>query len=224
MTDIIFLFGHRKGRGKDYSCDLMEEGLRKRSKTYMRTFFAKKLKKHCAERYNLDFDKMDLEDYKNSKPEHLNGLTVRDVLLKEGNFARSIWSNVWVSAAYNEILDGCHKVGLLSDYRFPNEYIAFPEIYKTWKEKWPHPPYWHPERVPKLVKVHVERKSGKYVNDGADDQLPDDREFWDEVINNDVEGPGWEENLHNQVENLLKKYIDNKQGIMTNDLSLHKTQ
>jgi len=200
---------------------MMEKWLRMEEISYTRTFFAKKLKKHCAERYNLDFDKMELEEYKKSKPPHLNGLTVREVLLKEGNFARAIWPNVWVSAAYNEILDDNKHIGCCSDYRFLNESEAFENIYNDWFSR----NNTGIRRIPKLVKVHVERKSGKYVNDGADDQLPDDREFWDEVINNDVEGPGWEINLYNQVETLLKKYTNNyiKEGT-TDGVSLHQTQ
>src|SRR4051812_4861238 len=103
MTQCIFLFGHRKQHGKDSCCDIMETLIRKKGLTHTRTYFAKKLKKHCADRYSLDFEKMELDQYKNSKPEHLNGLSVRDVLIKEGNFARGIWQDVWTSSAYSEI-------------------------------------------------------------------------------------------------------------------------
>ena len=87
MTEIIFLLGHRAQRGKDRTADIIQNCLDRRGVSHTRTFFAKKLKKHCAERYSLDFERMELDEYKKSRPSHLGGLSVRDVLLKEGNFA-----------------------------------------------------------------------------------------------------------------------------------------
>lgn len=206
MVSYIFLFGHRKQHGKDFSCDLLETELRKRGLQYIRTSFAKKLKKQCADRYNLDFERMETDIYKNSKPEHLNGLSVRDVLIKEGNFARSIWGESWTSSAYNEIFEDVNAdVGLISDYRYPNEGIFFDNAFKNYQSKKPF--LLHTK--PTLVRILVNRENGVYTKDGADDQLPDSGlEYWDEVIHNNIEGGVWKENLRNQIDVILKKHID----------------
>lgn len=208
MVKLIFLLGHRKQHGKDTTCDIAVKLLEQYGISYIRTSFAKKLKKHCAERYDLNFEQMEFDEYKKSKPAHLNGLTVRDVLLKEGNFARSVWGNVWTSTTYREILDSGAEVGLISDFRYPNEHTCFEETYKNWAIKNNASPY----EVPKLVKVLAFREKGVFNNDGSDDQLPDlDPVFWDQTILNNIEGGSWYQNVESQVTEMvmenLNKYV-----------------
>lgn len=199
MITHIFLFGHRQQHGKDTCCNILEEVFKNSNISYKRTYFAKLLKKQISERYNLDFNKMDSNDYKLSKPEHLNGLTVRDVLIKEGCGARAIWGDVWANCVYQELLNSNSKVGIVSDYRYPNEYGCFGRSFDFWKKENPDAP------VPKVIRILVHRPSGVFKNDGADGELPDIEkpEFWDYiVINEDV--VNWDKRLKEQVVGIME--------------------
>lgn len=211
----IFLFGHRKQTGKDFSCNLLKSILSEKNIFTKQSYFAKTLKQQIADRYGLDFNKMNDDEYKKSKPPHLNGLTVRDVLIKEGCFARSIWQNTWAFPMYKDLLtepengdsySSCSynkeiRVGLCSDFRFPNEYSCFDEcfnlidVYKTLSK-------------PKVIKVLVHRPDGIFVNDGADDQLPDIDSYWDYRIMNDDKTANWKNNIADQLKNMIKYYLE----------------
>jgi hypothetical protein len=193
----IFLLGHRKTAGKDVSCKIMADLFTKNSVSYTHTFFAKMLKKHVCERYGLDFDRMGDDDYKNSKPDHLCGLTVREVLIKEGCFARSIWQNTWSFPVYSDLLQSDCKVGIVSDFRYPNEYSCFEECFNIVSQR-------VSITKPKVYKVLIHRPAGKFVNDGADDQLPDVCDYWDYTIMNDDVTNAWRQNIENQLRNMIK--------------------
>lgn len=198
---VIFLFGHRKNMGKDTCCDILENKLKKINVSYTRTSFAKKLKYHSAERYSLDYTKMDGQEYKLSKPSHLNGKSVRDVLLFEGQMARKIWLDVWAWSAYQEIFTSNKSVSFISDFRFPNEYNAYDKLFDLYLKS-------SGEIIekPKIIKVQVWREGVKIENDGADGELPDHFEYWDENIVNE-ETDDWHERLVESVDNLMVKYI-----------------
>lgn len=200
MTKVIFLFGHRQQFGKDSACDIASKILTKTSVSFIRTSFAKKLKKQVAERYDLNAAAMEMDEYKKSKPVHLGGLTVRDVLIKEGTLARQIWSDVWTSSAYTDILISNADVGLISDLRYPGECENFNIIYDRWQIK----NGIGKSHKPLLIKVLVHREKGTFKSDGSDDQLPDlGGKEWDETILNNVEGGDWYKNLENQVNPII---------------------
>lgn len=210
MKKVIFLFGHRAQFGKDSGCDIASKILFDNSVSYIRTSFAKKLKKQVAERYDLDFARMEKDDYKKSKPEHLNGLTVRDVLIKEGTLARQIWGDVWTSSAYNEILNSNIPVGLISDLRYPNEFENFDKIYNRWSQK----NNCDQSLKPLLIKVLVHRENGEFKSDGSDDQLPDvGGECWDETVLNNIEDGEWYKNLVDQIKPIVIENLE-KTGIL----------
>jgi hypothetical protein len=195
MASHIFLFGHRQQHGKDTCCNILEEIFKKKNITYCRTYFAKLLKKQVAEKYNLDFNKMDDNEYKLSKPAHLNGKTIREVLIKEGCAAREIWADVWANSVYQEILTSGKSIGVVSDYRFPNEYECFDRSFEYWSSLSSAN-----NEKPKVIRILVHRPNGIFKNDGADGELPDIEkpEFWDYIIiNNDV--TGWKNVLHENV-------------------------
>jgi hypothetical protein len=195
MTRYIILLGHRKQHGKDTCAGIIENLLPGR---VGRSMFAELLKRQSCERYNLDYSKMELNEYKASAPEHLGGRTVRDVLIDEGCFGRSIWQPVWASYAYRQVIESGQEFGVITDYRFPNESEDFPEICRSLGVS-------H-ERI-KLFKVLVHRPGGVFDNDGADGELPDlATDHWDFVINNDVEGDGWVKNLEQQVILFLNQF------------------
>lgn len=200
--NFIFLFGHRKQHGKDTCTALLEKILNDSNIKVKTSFFAKMLKDQVATKYGLDFHKMGDDGYKNSKPSHLNGLTVRDVLIKEGCGARAIWQNVWAFPVYSEILGSKADVGIVSDFRYPNEYSCFDECFgivnSNLKNK---------IEKPKVIKVLVHKPNGKFVNDGADDQLPDIDPYWDIVILNDDTTDNWKLNLELQLKNMVKSII-----------------
>lgn len=196
MTDVnhIFLFGHRKRHGKNVCASILEDLLKERNIDYCSTYFAKELKKLVANKYNLEFDRMECGDYKNSKPPHLNNMSVRDALIKEGVFSRGIWESVWSSKVYSEILNSNKQVGIVSDYRFPNEYTDVLSLYNFPLEK--------------VHRILVHRPNGVFLRDGADDQLPDDPTAWDYVIMNNVEGDDYQDNLKKQVSTILNKVLE----------------
>jgi hypothetical protein len=204
-TEHIFLFGHRKQHGKDTCANLLEGIVKERNISYKRTFFAKELKKVSAMKYNLDYDKMDDNSYKMSKPAHLKGLTVREVLIREGLDARSIWIQAWANIAFGEIFRSEAKVGIISDFRFPNEHDGFDEILKSYVDLDPKNNKYISK--PKIYKILVHRPNGIFSNDGADDQVPDDVTYWDHVILNDDDTESWKHNLSDQLVKIVNKIL-----------------
>lgn len=199
MLSHILLFGHRQQHGKDTCCNILEETFKEKKIPYCRSYFAKLLKQQVAERYNLDFYKMDDNNYKLSKPEHLGGLSVRDVLIKEGCAARAIWSDVWANSVYQELLFSDAKIGIVSDYRFPNESACFTRSFEFYKKK-----YVKDELAPRLLKILVHRPGGVFKNDGADGELPDIEkpEVWDYIVINE-DRDGWMDRLKEQVFSIM---------------------
>lgn len=195
---VILLFGHRQFSGKDTCCDFLESFLTKRGISYYRNSFAKRLKQQVAERYNLSFELMENTEYKKSKPDHLGGRTVREVLIQEGNFARSIWTPTWAWATYEPIFKANHPISFISDFRFPNEYDDYDKLYNLYEDTTPEP-----NEKPKIVRVHVFRPNGIFNNDGADGELPDDFEYWDYNIVNE-ERPDWKQYLMNNLRDILE--------------------
>lgn len=198
--EYIFLFGHRKQHGKDTSVKLISEMLDGLHISYRSSYFAKKLKEQVADKYGLDFNRMGEDSYKNSKPPHLKGLTVRDVLIKEGCGARAIWENVWAFPVYKELLTCGARIGLISDFRYPNECSCFTECFDIINTT-------GSMLKPKVIKVLVHKPNGTFVNDGADDQLPDIDPYWDFVIMNDNNTPDWQQNIQRQLKNMLESTI-----------------
>lgn len=208
MTEIIFLVGHRQQHGKNTVVSILEEYLSERNVSYISTYFAKKLKKMCADKYGLDFSRMEDNTYKLSYPAWISQKvdvdkdgtikytprSVRDILIEEGVSSRKIWADVWAEGVFKEIHHANKNIGIVSDCRYPNECDY---IYTT------------PGRQlapKKLVKVLVHRASGIFNDDGADNLLPDnDGNFWDHVIINQETG-NWETDLINQVKDMGKKY------------------
>jgi hypothetical protein len=187
----IILLGHRKQHGKDTVANIFQMLLPEKVK---RTMFAKRLKQQCAERYNLDLARMEDNDYKESRPEHLGGKSVRQVLIEEGCFGRSIWLPVWASGAYKEIFESSRPIGLITDYRFPNEYSDFEEICRVNGED--------PSNYV-LHRILVNRPEGRFDDDGADAELPDsDSQCWDYAITN-PETDDWIIQLQMQVSSFI---------------------
>jgi hypothetical protein len=203
MLSHIFLFGHRQQHGKDTSCNILQELFKEKNIPFCRTYFAKLLKAQVATKYNLDFLQMESNDYKMTRPPHLNGLSVRDVLIKEGCASRAIWGDVWANSVYQEILNSDAKIGFVSDYRYPNEYSSFDRSFDYWSGVQTK----HNSPVkPKILRVLVHRPDGIFKNDGADGELPDIEapEAWDYIIVNDSKG-NWLAELRNKVTDIMEK-------------------
>lgn len=193
----ILLLGHRAAHGKDVCCDILETIFQSGRITYTRQSFADKLKRIVADKYGLDYARMGDQAYKDTKPDHLNGMTVREVLIHEGNQSRSVWLPVWAWATYKNIFESGTKVGIVSDFRFPNEYDDFESLFEKYVtdnsiEASP----------PKIVKILVDRPSQPYNDDGADGELPDVCDYWDFVVKNE-ETRYWKENLETQLYNII---------------------
>ena len=196
----VFLFGHRKQHGKDTSVSMMISMLTEMGISVKSDYFARKLKEQACDKYGLDFNGMGDDAYKNSKPSHLNGLSVRDVLIKEGCGARAIWQNVWAFPVYKELMKSGAKVGLVSDFRYPNECSCFDECFRIINTNEMY-------TKPKIIKVLVHKPDGKFVSDGADDQLPDIDPYWDFVIMNDDKTDNWRQNIQRQLKSMVESII-----------------
>lgn len=209
----IFLFGHRQQHGKDTCCDILTDILKEKNKTFKRSFFAKLLKKQVAERYNLNYDLMEKNEYKLWCPPHINkkctkledgsivekNRTVRDILIEEGCKGREIWENTWANSMYIDLLSSNTEIGICSDYRYPNEYKSFESSFKEFS------PYNSCEK-PIIIRVLVHRPNGIFKNDGADNELPDvDESAWDYIIINENK-ENWKENLELQIKIMLSVY------------------
>jgi len=193
----VFLFGHRQQHGKNTAVALLERHLAGSGKWFISTYFAKKLKKMCAEKYRLDFSKMEDNDYKSSSPPHLAPRSIRQVLIDEGCSSRNIWVHTWAHLAYSELYNNGEMptVGIVSDFRYPNEYdygMKFIEDNKISNVK--------------IVKVLVHRPDGIMKSDGADNLLPDDdKKYWDHVIINNST-PTWKEEMYTNIVNIMRTY------------------
>ena len=130
--------------------------------------------------------------------------TVRDILIEEGRFARSIWGDTWAWQVYNEIFSSGTEIGIVSDYRYPNEGDPDGKMFDLFiqNQKKVNPDCKFVK--PKIIKIQVYRKDGIFANDGADAELPDDFSFYDYNIINDTR-PDWRDNLKNQLEDILAK-------------------
>ena len=209
----IFLFGHRQQHGKDTCCDILTKILIEKNITFKRSFFAKLLKKQVAERYNLNYDLMETNEYKLWCPPHINKKitkledgssiekprTVRDILIEEGCKGREIWSNTWANSMYMELLKSNSEIGICSDYRYPNEYKSFNDSFKEFSHN-------NSCEKPIIIRVLVHRPNGVFKNDGADNELPDvDESSWDYIILNENK-ENWKENLESQINIMLSVY------------------
>lgn len=184
----VFLFGHRKQHGKDTCCDILENILSNRGIGYCRTSFAKRLKEMAAREYDLNVNKMDIDEYKSSCPRHLNGKSVRDILIHVGCRERKKDPFYWSKYAAEDIKHSGYKIGMISDFRFPNEACGL-------------------SSCGQVHKILVHRPKGKFVSDGADDQLPDIDPYWDYVIINDNETSEWKDILVQKVKGVLSNYV-----------------
>jgi hypothetical protein len=235
LPKIIYLFGKRQGHGKDTCCDILSEILKKKNVSFKRAMFAKPLKRHVAERYGLDLDAMEKQDYKASIVPHAQPKikyidestgqevptwvymnpgslsikvvetprTVRDILIEEGRFARSIWNDTWAWQVYNELFTSGSEIGFVSDWRYPNEANG-DKMYNIFLEKYKNI---YKDSVfikPKLIRIQVYRPDGVFKNDGADAELPDDFSFYDYNIVNETR-PDWHDNLKCQIQEILQK-------------------
>lgn len=197
----IILLGHRKQHGKDTVGAILQNFLENRGVLTNKTLFARVLKEHCAERYGLDASKMHEDEYKRWKPSWLGGRTVRDVLLEEGALGRQIWGPVWANSAYKDVLFRAHRpynVGIITDFRFQNEYDCFDELMEV---------NGYTGKRPILHKVLVHRPDGPIENDGADGELPDRGDYWDYEIINECQGEDWVTCLEEQCILFIKERI-----------------
>lgn len=201
----ILLFGHRKQHGKDTCCDILEEYLTDNNISFIRTLFAKSLKEMAAKNYNIDLSRVESEEYKQSKPEHLNGQTVRDILIKIGLEERAKDPLVFCRATYVEMFESGCDFAFASDFRFPNEGSSCDKILDAYlKEKG----ITDQTEKPTVHKILVHRPDGRFVNDGADDQLPDlDENYWDYVIINDDTSDSWRETLSTRLLTYVESLI-----------------
>ena len=203
----ILAFGHRKQHGKDTCCDFLEEYFTENGISYTRTAFAKSLKEQTAEKYNLDVSLMESEYYKNSSPKNLKGKTVRQVLIEYGLAERAKEPLVFCRAAYTECFESGSDFCFMSDFRFPNEGETCDEILEGYlKER----NITDQTQVPQVHKILVHRPDGRFVSDGADDQLPDVSDYWDYVIMNDDKTDNWKETLRSKLLSYVSKLTEIK--------------
>jgi len=197
IKNTLFTFGHRKHHGKGTCAKMVMDYCFQNQIRAKRRSFADMMKEQCSKRYNLNNLLMSDPKYKQSKPEHLLGLTVRDVLLKEGAFARSIWEYAWASSLYKRVsIDFVNGVQVIvvNDLRFANEYDFLQASLADVR----------------LVSILVHRKNGIFDDDGADAELPDEEGFgsvWKYIVENDDESELWIDGLREQTLEIVRKEL-----------------
>jgi hypothetical protein len=206
----ILLFGHRKQHGKDTCCDILENYFSNNNIKSYRTYFAKSLKEKCADKYILDIPSMESDDYKNSRPEHLNGKSVRDVLIEFGLAERAKDPLVFCRPVYTDMYKSGADFCLVSDFRFPNEgnsgvFILEELMFKKRTKKAERQSFMN--MMPQVHKILIHRPEGRFVNDGADDQLPDIDNYWTHVIINE-DTNDWKEKLTEKILSYISQLVE----------------
>jgi hypothetical protein len=222
MTDIVFLFGHRQQHGKNTVTTILEEYFKEKNIDYIATYFAKKLKKICAEKYGLDFSRMEDNEYKLSCPPHLKEkVTYWDV---ENNREVPHWvfmdpGQLKIEQRYSKrtVRDVLLEEGQGARAIWYDVWAnaTYDEILKSGKRIAIVSDFRYPNeydfaiqnKLPcQVVKVLVHRPAGIFKSDGADNLLPDNHEkYWDHVIIN-PNGQMWMESMKNQALTLARKY------------------
>jgi hypothetical protein len=196
----IVLLGHRKHNGKDICSAMIKEIL---GEDVIEAKFSRMVKKLCAIKYDLEFKRMDDSGYKESKPLHLGGRTVRQVLIEESVDTRKIWKRAWAYHTYKQIFK-CKEFAnyaVVSDFRYPVEFDEFGAVCELLGEN----PNDH-----QLIRVLVDREGYLKDDDGADEHLSDDPADWDfHLVNRD--GENWKENLYGEVMFLVDLIIGDEQ-------------
>jgi hypothetical protein len=222
MADIVFLFGHRQQHGKNTATLILEEYFRENKVDYMATYFAKKLKKICAEKYGLDFSKMEDNEYKLSCPPHLKEKTVYwDV---DNKCEVPLW--VYMSPGQLRIEQKSVKrtvrdvlleegQGARAIWYDVWASATYNEIQDSGKRVALVSDFRYPNeydfainsKLPcRIVKILVHRPDGIFKSDGADNLLPDnDGKYWDHVIIN-PNGPQWMESVKSQTLTIAREY------------------
>lgn len=137
---IILLSGYMRS-GKDVVGKYLVD-----SYGFQRYAFADMLKDEAASMYNIDRSSLDSQEGK-MKMLH-NGKSAREILIEHGQQRRSENIDYWVERVADRIAnDRCENV-VITDWRFPNEYIRFLEhekfkkhVVSTWRiQRWETPP------------------------------------------------------------------------------------
>jgi hypothetical protein len=92
---------------------------------YQHTFFAKALKSCLSVILNKDLDKFENINFKNSRIDWLNNMTVRELLQKFGTAIRNeVCDDFWVKVCLKNCTEDC----IISDVRFKSEAEGIREI------------------------------------------------------------------------------------------------
>lgn len=145
------------GSGKDTTADYLVQ-----HKGYVRMAFADALKDTVAETRNIPREWMNTQQ---GKARVVNGKTVRDYLIEDGQAAREKDPSVWVKVVAKNIKNLPDNAGVvISDWRLPNEYSILKELFSN------------------VVRVRVNRFKEPPINDYTETAL--DKEPFEIVLDN----------------------------------------
>lgn len=222
MTDMVFLFGHRQQHGKNTVTGILETYFKEKNINYISTYFAKKLKKICSEKYCLDFSKMEDNEYKLSCPSHLK----EKVIFWDVDSKREVPHWVFMNP------DKLHIEQRITRRTVRDVLLEEGQSARAiWNDTWAKVTYdeilgasakvaivsdfRYPNeydfavdnKIPcRVIKVLVHRPDGIFKSDGADNLLPDVNEkYWDHVIIN-PNVPNWLEIIKTQTLTLARNY------------------
>lgn len=222
MVDVIFLFGHRQQHGKNTASFIMEEYLKEKNISYISTYFAKKLKKMCADKYGLDFSKMEDNEYKLSCPPWLEEKTTFWDVEKNTEVPHWVFMDpgqlkVEQRTKKRTVRDVLLEEGQTSRAIWYDIWASgvYSEIENSGKRvgivsdlRYPNEYAYSQKKklTCKVVKILVHRPDGVFKTDGADNLLPDvDENYWDHAIINNT-SPNWMENMKQQTLTIARKY------------------
>lgn len=151
----ILLIGGYSNSGKDVCAQFFKQ------RGYVHLAFADLLKRNVMRKYGLSETKV-FTQY--GKKELIGGTTVREILIKEAELARSLDPDVFAKKVRDEILESDEKRFIISDFRFQNEYDVLAREFN-------------------VVSVRIERKSVP-VLDYASEHALDNFKF-DYTVEND---------------------------------------
>lgn len=120
---IIVLLSGWAGSGKDTTADYLCDNF-----GFKRFAFADALKTTVSKQFNVPVDMMNTHKGKQSTLDQYGGITVRQLLIREGELARSkdidVWAKVIIQEIKDSMVEGRSKRFVISDWRLETEYKA----------------------------------------------------------------------------------------------------
>lgn len=126
--EIVIMIGGKAGSGKDTVCNYITS----KNNYFKQYSFAKALKEHVGCKYGISDRLLYTQEGKRQiikvKDEEFS---VRDLLILEAFQKRLFNENHWVDLTIQDISKDSPRAVVISDFRFPNEYVKMKQKFKN---------------------------------------------------------------------------------------------